>query len=258
MRALISPWRSATTKGLATSLGLRHRFLRKIPEMVKQGEQPDLILNWGCASLKGLNSKGRIVNPTTSVILASDKRQTFKYLQKAGIPTPEWTLDKEIAFKWLETNSVVCHTDARGHSANGIILISKGSKDLPDAQLFTRYFPKLSEGRVLVVRPNAVAPATMFMEKKRVKPDRFEEFGVDKPDHFIRTHNRGWIFAREVPRNEIACDLAISACRALSLDFAAVDVLIKGDDVRVGELNTAPGLEGASAAFMVENLRKFL
>lgn len=258
MRALISPWRSSTTTGLAKTLGLRHRFLRKIPQMVENHEHPDVILNWGCASFRGLTAKGRIINNPSAVVLASDKRATFRTLQKAQIPTPDWTLSKEEALPWLEKSSVVCHTDARGHSAHGITLVARGSTELPDAQLYTRYFPKKSEGRVLVVRPMAVEPATMFMEKRRVKPDRFSEFEIEKPDHFVRTHQRGWIFARDVERNEKACDLAISACRALGLDFAAVDVLIKEDDIRIGELNTAPGLEGSSADFMALNLRKFL
>lgn len=258
MRALISPWRSKTTKELAVALGMRHRYLRKIPEMVKNHENPDVVLNWGCMALRGLNVKSLVINRPSAVGLAADKRATFRELAKAKIPIPEWSLDKAEAMKWLDQSSVVCHTDARGHSAHGIVLISRGSADLPDAQLYTRYFPKKTEGRVLVVRPNQVEPATMFMEKRRVKPDRYGEFEIDKPDHFIRTHQRGWIFARDVPRNETACDLAISATRALGLDFCAVDILIKGDDIRVGEMNTAPGLEGASAEFMALNLRKFL
>ncbi len=72
--------------------------------------------------------------------------------------------------------------------------------------------------------------------------------GVDEPaDPWIRTHDRGWVYATQgVVPNEEAQTLAVSALGRLGLDFGAVDIAIGKLGVAVLEVNSAPGLEGTT------------
>ena len=71
----------------------------------------------------------------------------------------------------------------------------------------------------------------------------------EEVDYQIRNAHSGWVFCR----NELQCprcclDLAVRAVSSLELDFGAVDIgyNLSGQVAHVYEVNTAPGLEGAT------------
>ena len=258
MKLLISPWRSSTPRAIARYLGLR---LMKLDDVVSNHHS--IILNWGCSHLRGAASH-KLFNDPINVRMAANKYFTFRRLEQKDIPTLEFTKSREEAIVWNAKHSVICHSDVHGHSGSGLTRIEPKTQLnlIPFVEMYTKYFPKTREVRVLCIK-NGASYDTMFLEKKRILPERYAEFGLDgRPDWFIRTHENGWIFAREADCIPGVVELAQCAMGHLALDFGAVDVLTKPDgdkwDSRVGEINTAPGLEGQTLEFFKKGLHRLI
>jgi hypothetical protein len=253
---MVSPWKGGTPRRLCNALGL----LLKTPNQLKLDDpnkkSQRTLINWGCSV--PYSSYGKVLNTPPAVASASNKLTCFRILTDAHIPTLEFTVSKEVAKKWLPSASVIAHTDLHGHSGSGLQHIEKGATELPDAKVYTRYFAKKSECRVHVIR-GVTFVEHMYLEKKRISPDRYAEFGLtESPTTYIRTYENGWIFARDVIEDNEAIKLAYRTVETLRLDYAAVDIMKKGMTYVVGEVNTAPGLEGQALDFYVRNLRKLI
>jgi glutathione synthase/RimK-type ligase-like ATP-grasp enzyme len=232
----------------------KHRYQHGIlPHGIKN------VVNWGCYNWS-VRGKVRVLNPGHAVVVGANKLATFRQMDTCKIPTLEWTTEHDKAREWIKSTSVVCHTDLHAHSGRGLVLARKGDSTVPVAKLYTRYFPKTIESRVHVVKSLSQGYRAFYLQKKRVLEDRYEEFNLeDTPDTFIRTHDRGWVFARNVIRDEQAVELGIRAAKAAGLDYGAVDIMInKKGDMKVGELNTAPGLEGQCLAFYVNGIKDLM
>lgn len=195
----------------------------------------DIVINWGSASkLKLDKSPKRVYNSPEAVLRASNKLRTFKEFSEHNVPTPAWTTDAEVAKGWDHT--VFARTKLSGHSGDGIVIVPKGD-DIPEAPLYTYYIFKEREFRVHVVNGRVI-------DTQRKIRDTSREVTSWK----IRSHENGFIFAR----NGLTADpeleqVAINAIAALGLDFGAVDIIQDKDNkYYVLEVNTAPGLEGAT------------
>lgn len=252
---LLSPWRGGTPRRLCKHLGL---YLRT-PEQIRAIPVPHIgtLVNWGCS----LSVPARkTFNRASLVAAAASKLMSFRVLENAKLPTLEFTTDRNMAESWRDVASVFAHTDPHAHSAQGLTLIKKGTGDaLPDAKVYTKYFPKTVESRTHIIRTDKGFDH-MYMEKRRVLENRYAEFGLkESPSTFVRTWGNGWIFAREVQEDGGAVELALKAAAAFKLDYCAVDIMKdkKGTYV-VGEINTAPGLEGKALEFYVSHLEQML
>jgi glutathione synthase/RimK-type ligase-like ATP-grasp enzyme len=167
---------------------------------------------------------------------ASNKLTAFKCFEEAKVVTPQWTADKLVAESWDHT--LFARMKLTGHSGEGIVVVAKG-EEIPDAPLYTNYIFKEREYRVHVVRGKVI-------DQQRKIRDPNKEVKSWK----IRSHENGFIYVRNGIMPDIARhEAAINACKALGLDFGAVDLIqdIKGN-YYVLEINTAPGLEGATVA----------
>lgn len=256
MKILLSPWRGGTPKRLAAAI---NAYVRTPDRFDKpRAVTPSLILNWGCS--KVLPFRCAVLNHASKVAIASNKLRTFKALSEAKIPTLEWTTDVAEALKWHKTSSVIGHHNLHGHSGSGLTLFKKADKEVPAAcKVYTKYFPKKVECRVICVR-SGDSYATFYMEKKRVREDRYAEFDIsESPTTYVRTHSNGWIYARDVQDDPKALELAIRAMDHLKLDYGAVDIMkdAKGNYV-VGEINTAPGLEGQALSWFSVQLGRLI
>jgi RimK-like ATP-grasp domain len=249
---IVSPWKGGTPRRLAKSLNFK---VVAPSETIKvQSRKLNIVLNWGCTIIHTLHYN-KLYNFPPVVRVAANKLSTFKALSNARIPVLEFTEDDNQAKDWNSKHTVVGHHDLHGHAAKGLSVFKKGA-GIPDEEaikidLWTKYFPKKVEARVHVVRVADDHYRHMYLEKKRVKADRYEEFNLEEiPSTYIRTYDRGWVFCREVTEDAQAVTLAVDAAKSIGLDYCAVDILIndKGER-RIGEINTAPGLEGKSLEF---------
>jgi hypothetical protein len=255
---LLSPWKGGTPRRLCNALGMS---LKTPQEMDGVLDNParcryTTLVNWGVST--PYTGFQKVLNRAPAVASAANKLTCFRVLTDANIPTLEFTTRKDEALKWLPDSSVFCHTRLQGHGGSGLKLVLKGQTELPSAKVYTKNFPKKTESRTHVIRGLGFVHH-MYVEKRRINPERYEDFGLDeKPDNYIRTYDNGWIFARNVQEDDHAVELALKTCEVLNLDYAAVDIMRRGGKWVVGEVNTAPGLEGLSLKFYIEHLQAII
>jgi glutathione synthase/RimK-type ligase-like ATP-grasp enzyme len=140
-------------------------------------------------------------------------------------------------------------TILNGHSGAGIV-ICDGEQNIPEAPLYTKYIKKDQEYRIHVCKDKA-----FFVQRKARK--------LDVPDELVnwqvRNHQNGFIYANQniVVDGEMLA-LAVEAVRSLELDFGAVDIITekKSGKAYVLEVNTAPGLSGATLDAYVQEFKK--
>ena len=228
---------SKSVKGLCAGLGIKRTLREGGP--IRAG---DCFVNWGCTKihrdviLSGPNYT--FLNYEENVAIASNKLKTFKALD-GHVGIPEWTEDAVEAAVWLaEGFTVVARTVLNGNSGEGIVVLDPAEKFV-EAPLYTKYARQAQEYRVHVFQGKSI-----FLQRKARKkavPD-------EQVNWKIRNHDNGFIFAhKDVEVPEKVQEESIRAVDVLGLDFGAVDVALgKDGNVYVFEVNTAPGLEGAS------------
>lgn len=233
------PSKSAGT--LARSMGvLRIKKVgnRFVPRM------GDRILNWGSSTYQGLLNASRAVwlNKPENVSVAISKMASLTKMKEAGVRVPNFTTSVGDVRRWIEEgHKVLARRLDRAYGGRGIVLFDASyllTNAMPVARLYTMYHGKKHEFRIHVVRGSIIDS-----QQKRLR------HGFPNPDFRIRNYDRGWVFCRDglsVP--QCVKDEAIKAVQALGLDFGAVDVGYneKRDKAIVYEVNTAPGLVGAT------------
>lgn len=206
------------------------------------------VINWGSTAPL---TASIVYNEPSSVALAIDKLETLHLLAQNGVSVPEYTtiLPNDRAGIYL------ARTKLRSSGGDGIIVV-RPKDDVPEAPLYVRYIPKLLEYRVHVF--NQEGGSSTYVQQK-LRRNETEQTADQK---LLRNHANGWVFAH--PIGDIIPDVIVQATNAveyLGLDFGAVDVVVGREDSKayVLEVNTAPGLEGASTlAFYAESIYKLV
>ena len=116
--------------------------------------------------------------------------------------------------------------------------------------LYVKYKKKKAEYRVHVFDGK-------IMDVQQKKKRR----GVEQASTYVRNHANGWVYCREdiiIPKDLF--DEALNACAALSLTFAAVDIIYnqRDDKCYVLECNTAPGLDGTTVDFYGNAIKEYI
>lgn len=190
--------------------------------------------------------------------IASNKLLSFQKFKEHGVPTPEWTTDRDVALQWYFANiPFMVRTLLRSHSGKGIIMFDKKpddwekfSGDIPNAKLYVQYKKKKHEYRVHVFQSQVI---DVTQKKKRV--------GHEGTNHQIRNHQNGWVYCREnVQEPEGIRELALAACTAIGLQSGAVDIIWneKENKCYVLEINTAPGIEGTTCKKYTQSILESL
>lgn len=244
--------RSASARALSRELGV----LRLKQDTKFSPRCGDLIINWGHSARYGLPGRfwmGCVqwLNFPTHVATARDKLATFEVLQKAGVPTVEWTTDPGEAWSWVQGGDSTgiagfARQSLSGQGGSGIVPFSHGRGcNLPHAPLYTKMFNARHECRVHVFRGDT------FAQKKRRRNG-----AAPSP---VRNYANGYVYCTgnfDCPRAVL--DVGRLAVTALGLQFGAVDILYTEDakDIRVLEVNTAPGVEGSTLNWYAGNFSK--
>jgi glutathione synthase/RimK-type ligase-like ATP-grasp enzyme len=203
----------------------------------------DLVINWGSSNVPNFNTDG-IINDPNAVAIAINKLDAFRMFDIHGIRTPEWTDDPEKALSWYNDGvRLIARTVLTGRGGKGIIICNKNMDgcSLVKAPLYVKYKKKRKEFRVHVFKEKVIDVA----EKRRDSAN----FDGSTVSYMLRNYHNGWVFCRQdlVEPSDLR-DVAISAVKALGLDFGAVDIIWNRHDnlCYALEVNTAPGIEGTS------------
>lgn len=226
--------------------------IRKLNGSKLKPHHEDLWINWGNGGYKTFPELEHVqgeedvilLNNPFYVNIACVKSKTFKALNIAGVPTLEWTKNKDKAVKWLiDGDTVIARATETGCCGVGITIhsVESGNVTLPDVPLYTKYQKKRHEYRVHVFDGKVI---DVVQKKKKV--------GHPSPTGGkIRNIDDGWVFAHndlKVKDMGRLHQIGIDAVKACALDFGAVDIIWNEsqDKYYVVEVNTAPGLESST------------
>lgn len=182
------------------------------------------IFAYGCSATDGIKG-GHIVNTRTAVKLCVDKLYTFQALEKTGVPIPAFRKKGEfIPGKW---ERIVVRSKVNGRKAEDLEYFHQGDK-LPDAPLYTEYFPHKYEYRIVVFMGKVVG--RYFKKEEGFTADGQVEW------NFMLQPKRGF---------ETIDDACLKAAKALGIDFVGFDVVANTKkDFVILEANSGPILTG--------------
>jgi len=253
-RIVVYPYKmgSASAKLLAKELGA----LRVFPDRDFKPRANDVIVNWGNGYpplwRSYLESKNQVINHWTAVCDAVDKGISFCKFEDCGVRIPALTTSRITAINWLEGGHIVLGRQTlEGTRGSGIIEMSKPSQ-FQECRLYSRYEETTKEFRIYVFNGKFLDA----LEKRRDS----DMLAANKINYRIRTEENGWVFCRnsvQLP-NECAAQ-AVKAVKALNLVFGGVDVIWNESKQRatVLEVNTAPGIFGATVGMFAEEVVKY-
>jgi hypothetical protein len=243
MRVRVLPYAASTSaKLLARAIGAKRLRLRNSRYRERSG---DKIINWG-------NSKAtqyrQIQNIPARIQCVVNKVYFFRIINEHAFARDMWAhlnqylvpytfykddADYGLAQGW---EAVYCRTKLTGHSGEGIV-VARNSNELVDAKLYTSAIFKAREYRVHVFNGKVI----LLQQKRR-------RSGVESSNE-IKNHRNGWVYAvnniTPIPVDNYE-KICIDFVNCFGLLFGAVDLLVKGDRIYVLEINTAPGLVGAT------------
>lgn len=256
---------SSSARTLANVLGCRRWYETSSPGR-KTAPVVPAIINWGSSSPPlwiahphwpwPNQPSYHLANSTEAVSRAIDKRHCLAALHNHSVAALDFILQGQhdenspLLRRWLEEDGrVIARTSLTGHSGSGIRVVSSEA-DLVRAPLYTRYYPKTHEFRVHVWGDRVID-----ITQKRLRSDLV---GTDADRRLVRSLENGWIHSHTLDPFALAARsqidaAAVQAVAACGLNFGAVDVLArfksKRDrplrDLKVCEINTAPGLENS-------------
>lgn len=233
---------SQSAKDLANAIGGKRI---KVEGSRFKGSPDKVVINWGSSSLSEEALKCKVINHPDITNIASNKLKFFEKINASNsqggayVHIPGFTTDRDTAINLVEDgNIVVVRHKLTGNSGEGIELIESTEQVMPQAPLYVLYVPKKQEYRVHVA--DGVVVDLQRKARRKDIPD-------DQVNWRVRNHDNGFIFARndlKVP--EMVSIQAVAACKALGLDFGAVDIIYNERQAAayVLEVNTAPGLTG--------------
>lgn len=185
-----------------------------------------------------------------------NKKRCFELLSERGVPVPVFTTDRAVAEEWIRAGGfrVYERHSLTGSAGEGIV-VANNLSGLSDTvpPLYTQGVKgKRREYRIHVFNLDGVQRYFVQQKKRRAGFAELENYTSE-----VRNLESGWIFANQKitqPR-QATLDAAVAACKALKLNFGAVDLIEQeattGSSL-VLEVNTAPGLQGATVHFYAE------
>ena len=195
-----------------------------------------------------------LANTPEQVSVAAHKTRTLDVLSEAGVPTLDYTTQRDTAIEWFRNgSSVYARTLLQSHSGEGLVFLdpeNNTEQDIVQAPLYTRDFGTPFKEYRLHVAFGRVIDIT---QKKRLSDEEILARDLVLPAHRerlqVRTYGNGWVFTRhDIRDHQHIRDLAIQAAQALgNMPMAVVDIVAEWRGampmrMAVVEVNTAPAL----------------
>jgi hypothetical protein len=222
MVSIIGSEKGFFARKLAKELGIDYNVPREV--QIRWGHYG------GEVGRKELNNKDALMK-------CSNKYDAMVLMSNANVPVVPFSLHPE-DLMYPIFGRMYHHLQGRDVKVirNVLDLRMPLSKYMSD--FYTAYMTPLHEYRVHVINNVCVA-----FRRKDEKKD--EEGHILVTDYYIRNHRFGWAQNTCKDRHGIG-EIALKAVKALSLDFGAVDIVVRKEDSKpyVLEVNTSPGLNG--------------
>lgn len=213
---------------LTTAIPIRNDLLHK-----RVKEQIDWLIRWGCTTK--CEAK-HTINKVEAIERANNKAETRRILQELNLPkriVPKTWFDFD---SWFHSGTLpviirpIQHAQGKqlyfcrtlDSVRNAIFQISKTTDFY-----ISEYIEKEEEYRVFVMQGKIV-----WVAKKTPGNPKDIAWNVARGGYFDNVRWDDWPLR--------ACRIAIQACKALDLDFGGVDIIKKGKEYLILEVNSAP------------------
>lgn len=216
----------------------------------------DTVIRWGCTANRGLEEKEgvTVINKWGDIRNSTQKQRMRRKFTDAGVAIPKWSRNIQ-DFDPSEYPLLLRRSGSTG--GNNIVLIERPISDDEEHSMVRRileedsrsylssYWYKEQEFRVHVVNGTAI-----FQVEKipRTNPRRAVQ-------QTIWNVGELWMYGNNTDVQDRLVDVSVAAVYALNLDFGAVDLMTRGDEVQVLEVNSAPGLQKRSRRKYIEAFR---
>jgi len=216
------------------SRGLNVRLIRKRGSTYR-GNKKDVVVNWGNGVTPGWERNVKhIYNSPSNIRNATNKLNFFRLVgKKLPDNVPDFTTSQEKAKEWTKKGLVFCRKSLSGSQGKGIVVADSPDK-VVSAPLYTKGVKSDIEYRVHVFNGKVIDVVRKFY------------FGKDRKSD-IRNLENGWTFIRKGVNHTNELDkVSVEVCKALGLDFCALDLIVKDGNYLFLEANTAPGMTGTT------------
>lgn len=220
---------------LGEALGIPHG--RDMPD-----ERVDYLVRWGSSARIRYVPNIRTYNLRRAIAANTNKLNSLVQMNNTGVPVPPFSENwRELSFPLIGRSS--------NHMAGRDVMLYFQPMDIEvkgPSDYYLEYIPKRLEYRVHVIGNEIVKVS----QKVLTEPEEYNPL--------VWNYENGFTFRN--PREEHAgLYMAMSAVRAMELDFGAVDLIVGEDDrPYILEVNTAPGLDEPSLEVYIEKFRQLL
>lgn len=214
-----------------TAIPVRNDLLHK-----RVKEKINWLIRWGCTTRCDAN---HTVNKAEAIERANNKAETRKILQDV-----QKQLKKPIIPKtWFSLNDYLNYSPEKHietivrpikHAQGKKLYFCKTQQEVEQAirkinspYYITEYIEKEEEYRIFVMQGKIV-----WVAKKTPGNPKDIAWNVARGGHFDNVRWDDWPLR--------ACRIAIQVCKALDLDFGGVDIIRKGKEYLILEINSAP------------------
>lgn len=252
---------SDSVRELASAINIKIQELRlnaNVMSLVSEGSRyrsraGDIVVNYGNRRYdSSFFGNATVLNPVEALNRAANKVAAFNALRLAEVKTVEYTVDREVAQSWNQNEIVYERATLTGHSGEGITVRLPG-EGTASAPLYTKGI----QGPRREWRVHVFEGVITYVQKK-IRRNGYRELESYRED--IRNHHTGWVYSNsftEAPPDQVLIQ-AHKAVSALGLNFGAVDLISKGTNAWVLEVNTAPGLTGTTLETYTHNIVEFI
>lgn len=213
----------------------------------------DVIINYGNRRYQESFFEGAtVLNNVAALNRAANKVAAFNTMRLAEVKTVEYTTNREEAQNWNRNSIVYERGVLNGHSGEGIT-VRLTREGIAEAPLYT----KAITGPRREWRVHVFEGVITYVQKK-IRRNGYR----DNPDYRedVRNHHTGWVYSNafnDSPNDQVLIQ-AHKAVQALGLNFGAVDLISKGEEAWVLEVNTAPGLTGTTLETYQHNFLQYV
>jgi hypothetical protein len=252
---------SDSVRELTSAINTKIQELRlnaNVMSLVSEGSRyrsrvGDIVVNYGNRRYNDAFFGGAtVLNSVVALNRAANKVAAFNALRLAEVKTVEYTTDRELALNWNQNEVVYERGILTGHSGEGIT-VRLPREGVASAPLYTKGI----QGPRREWRVHVFEGVITYVQKK-IRRNGYRELESYRED--IRNHHTGWVYSNsftEAPPDQVLIQ-AHKAVSALGLNFGAVDLISKGTNAWVLEVNTAPGLTGTTLETYTHNIVEFV
>lgn len=252
---------SDSVRELTSAINAKIQELRlnaNVMSLVSEGSRyrsraGDIVVNYGNRRYDASFFGGAtVLNTVEALNRAANKVAAFNALSLAEVKTVEYTTDRELALNWNRNEVVYERGTLTGHSGEGIT-VRLPREGIANAPLYTKgILGPRREWRVHVFE------GVITYVQKKIRRNGYREDPSYRED--VRNHHTGWVYSsnfQDAPPDQVLIQ-AHKAVSALGLNFGAVDLISKGVNAWVLEVNTAPGLTGTTLETYTHNIVEFV